>query len=58
MRGYKDLNIDIFLSASTLRPYANITYSKRAENHDDIIGTLKKHFGDDGMHIIDSFLVS
>lgn len=48
MRGYKDLNIDLFMSPSTLRPYASITYSKKAENHDDIIATLSKHFGEDG----------
>jgi len=34
------LNIDIFLSAGTLRPYVNITYSKMHENHDDLIGIL------------------
>lgn len=45
MRGFKDLNIDIFLSAGTLRPYVNITYSKMHENHDDLIGILGQHFG-------------
>lgn len=45
MRGFKDLNIDIFLSAGTLRPYVNITYSKIHENHDDLIGILGQHFG-------------
>lgn len=51
MRGFKDLNIDIFLSAGTLRPYVNITYSKMHENHDDLIGILGQHFGQqDGKH--------
>jgi hypothetical protein len=31
-----------------LRPYLNYSYTAKAENHDDIEGTFKKHFGDDG----------
>ncbi|CDW89701.1 mannose-1-phosphate guanylyltransferase [Stylonychia lemnae] len=49
VRGYKDLNIDIFLTPATLKPYLNINYSLEAKNHDDIQETLTKHFGEDCM---------
>ncbi|TNV83269.1 hypothetical protein FGO68_gene11080 [Halteria grandinella] len=49
VRGYQDLNIDIFLSAGSLRPYVNISYSRKHENHDDIIGTLETHFGKESL---------
>jgi hypothetical protein len=49
VRGYKDLNIDIYLSAATLRPYVNITYTKKHDNHDDITEILTQHFGKECM---------
>lgn len=47
--GYKDLNIDIFLSHATLRPFLSYSYSAKADNHDDIEVTLKKHFGEEAL---------
>jgi len=49
VRGYKDLNIDVFLSPSTLRPYVNYTFSKRAQVFDNIEDILKNHFGSDSV---------
>jgi hypothetical protein len=42
--GYKNLNIDIFLSAATLFPYINITYDKKEKKADDIHKKLNDLF--------------
>jgi hypothetical protein len=47
VRGYEDLSIELYLSASTLRPFLNYSYSKRAVNYDNIEETLRNHFGND-----------
>lgn len=38
------MNIDIYLTASTLRPYINVNYESIEKNADDIWGHFKKTF--------------
>ena len=36
------------MTPATLRPYLNVNFSEKFENHDNIIGVLSKHFGETG----------
>ena len=56
IKGYKGLNIDIFLSASSLRPYASWYYSEKEEEADHIEETLKRHFGENSINLLLTFI--
>lgn len=48
VRGFENLQIQIYLSPCTLIPYIDISYNRKARNQDDIYTILKEHYGKNG----------